>query len=120
MSIDSQLIYVQSGRLMAEIPNLFEFEPVARPTMAGKAYALLERQGDIMECAEFKSAVDALRNRSTSPVAVHRIQMIMHRALAKAELSAPIAAQGAFITTGAEFDAFAAVGKILSIDPTTF
>jgi hypothetical protein len=42
------------------------------------------------------------------------VAQIMHRALARAELRAPVASQGAFIAAGNSFEAFAAVGKVLS------
>ena len=39
---------------------------------------------------------------------------MLHRALAVAEMRAPVSAQGAFIAAGNSFDAFAAVGKVLA------
>ena len=44
----------------------------------------------------------------------HTIAVIVHEALAKAELNAPATAQGSFIAAGSTFDAFAAVGKVLA------
>ena len=39
---------------------------------------------------------------------------MLRRALAVAEMRAPVSAQGAFIAAGNSFDAFAAVGKVLA------
>jgi hypothetical protein len=41
------------------------------------------------------------------------MRMILHRALARAEARAPVAAQGAFIPAGEQFTAFQVIGRIL-------
>ena len=42
------------------------------------------------------------------------IRMILHRALAAAELQAPASAQGAFIAAGQKLDAYASISKVLA------
>jgi hypothetical protein len=45
---------------------------------------------------------------------VHTVLSVLNRALARAEMSAPVATQGAFIPVGAQFDVFQAVGKVFA------
>jgi hypothetical protein len=60
----------------------------------------------------------ACRNLSPSALRGMNAQMIaviVHYALAKAELNAPVGLRGAFIAAASTFDAFAAVGKVLAM-----
>ena len=79
----------------------------------GRAYALVEKTGDISDSVSFKTNVSRL-NSPARHIAAAEIYTIVHRALAVAELSAPLGAGGAFIPVGNSFDAFAAVSKILA------
>jgi hypothetical protein len=114
MALSPEARYLQLGQLLAEMPSLTTLphdREVSR--WLGRAGALIELVGDLSDHVQFKTATDGLTGFSRVQNA-QKIEMILYRALAKAELAAPAASQGRFIAAGAEFDAFAAVGKILS------
>jgi hypothetical protein len=79
----------------------------------GRAGALISEMGDISELVQFKAAISGLTNASLRYKSGQEIVLILYRALAIAEMRAPVSAQGAFIAAGNSFDAFAAVGKVL-------
>jgi hypothetical protein len=115
-NMDAQSHYFQIGHLIAEMPNLAVSGrlPAETQKWLGRAYALLDNKvSDLGDKASLKVAVDIiqrveLRRREASG----QIEAILYRALAKAELEAPIAVQGAFIPAGNAFDALAAVAKV--------
>ena len=65
------------------------------------------------ELVQFKAAMNDLTYVSLRYQAAQEIVLILYRALAIAEMRAPVSAQGAFIAAGNSFDAFAVVGKVL-------
>jgi hypothetical protein len=115
MSLDPQSLYVQLGRLIEMTPaDLEKSDPMPLTSMQwlGKALALVEEANYTAEILSLRRAADVLRlggGRETVEV----IMVALHTALAKAELRAPAAAQGAFIPAGNSFDAMAAVGKVM-------
>jgi hypothetical protein len=62
---------------------------------------------------EFNTHVGSLGMSTMQLSAAQGLAVTVHRALAKAELKAPAAAQGSFIPAGNAFDALSAIGKIL-------
>ena len=110
-----EAIYLQLGALVAEMPDLAH-GPIT-PDMnrwLGQAALLVELANcDIATVITLKVAAQklqsVLREQNAQTIAV-----IVHQALAKAELSAPAASQGAFITAGSTFDAISVIGKALS------
>jgi hypothetical protein len=114
MSIDPESLYVQLGRLVETMPDLAR-GPISAETnqWLGRAAALVEASGDVADFATLKVAAQNLGTvlRETN---AQTIVAIVHRALARAELKAPAAAQGAFIAVGESFAALAAVSKILA------
>lgn len=115
MAIDPQALYVQLGRLVEAMPNLYEQLPLSASTQEwlGRAGALIAASGDVIDIAEFNTYVSSLSKGTMQFHAAQDIGVVVRRALAKAELNAPAAAQGAFIPAGNAFDAMAAIGKIL-------
>jgi hypothetical protein len=120
MTIDPQSLYMQLGRLIETMPADIGAPgpmPAAMLQWLGRGSALLQATGDITDSSHFEHAVSVLKmtrqlgQSSSSPV--EGIALVLHRALAKAELKAPAAMQGAFIPAGNAFDAMAAVGKVL-------
>ena len=115
MVSDWQAIYVQLGALISSAPTgLGGPGPITNEMMLwmGRASALVEQLGNSVDSAGLTVASDHLEGplRMTN---AHRIMSIVHRALAAAESKVPVISQGAFIPVGHEFDAFAAIGKIL-------
>lgn len=114
--MDPESLYVQLGRLIQTAPNLSAALPFPAATQQwlGRASALVEEVGDRADIVLMKTMVGSLGNRTTQFQAAHEIVAIVHRALAKAEMRAPIAAKGAFIPAGNAFDALAAISRTLS------
>ena len=106
-----EALYLQLGHLVAEMPTFTHPAPVEQLRWLGRAAALLE-QGDPINYGTFLAARDNLIGGGPG---FHgpQIGVCVYAALARAELAAPVSAQGAFIPAGATFDAFAAVGKVL-------
>ncbi|MGN7100197.1 phosphatidylserine/phosphatidylglycerophosphate/cardiolipin synthase family protein [Ralstonia holmesii] len=116
MKLDPESLYVHLGRLVETMPNLNRPGPVTTETnqWLGRAAALVEAAfGQSVELISFNIAAENLDSvlRATN---AQTIAAIVHRALAKAELTAPAASQGAFIPVGESFSAVAAVSKVLS------
>jgi hypothetical protein len=114
MDLDPQALYVELGRLLETMPDLAAM-PMTFETRQwlGRAGALVAAAKDIGDVMRFNTAVAMLGNSSSKHQGIHDIETVLFRALAKAELNAPAAAQGAFIPSGSSFDALASIGKIL-------
>jgi hypothetical protein len=113
MAIDPEALYVQLGTLVQTMPELSRHPlSVATKQWLGRAYALVEAIGDEYDAGSFKAESSNLKSEISRHNAAFEIEIIIHRALARAELAAPASAQGAFIPIGHSFDAFAAVGKV--------
>ena len=118
MPLDPELLYRQLGQLVAEIPlDLFGPGAISADThrWLGRAAALIKESDDDplqTDFISFRLASDHLQGVVQKHNA-HQIVAILHRALARAEMKAPAAAQGAFIAAGAAFDVLQAVGKVL-------
>jgi hypothetical protein len=113
-SLTPEAIYLQLGALVAEMPDLAH-DPIT-PEMnrwLGQATVLVELVCDLPTVATFRVAARNLQS-ALREINAQTIAVIVHQALATAELSAPAASQGAFITAGNTFDAMSVVGKALS------
>ena len=108
---------MQLGRLVATMPNLAGAPPLLPNALEwlGKLDALLSADNDTANLVTLRAAVAILNKAAyydrSSPA--QDIAIILHRALAAAELRAPVSAQGSFIPAGNAFDAMAAIGKVL-------
>ena len=120
MSLDPESLYMHLGRIVETMPDLRRPGPVSPEInqWLGRAAVLVEAAGDRVESVQFKVASvnldSAIRDQN-----VQTIASILHRALARAELRAPAASQGAFIAVGESFSAFNAVSKVLTGAPQT-
>jgi hypothetical protein len=116
MSMDPEALYIQLGRLVETMPELDDGNPMSSTTQQwlGRAAALIAEAGDFSDTALFRTAVGGLTSGLVRYKAAQEIPLLLHRALAVAELRAPLSAQGTFIPAGNSFDAFAAVGKVLA------
>jgi hypothetical protein len=119
MPTDPETLYRQLGQLATQLPtDLFKEGPISADThrWLGRASVLIAEAStgaaDIMDPITFTVASNGLggliRNQNA-----HEIIAVLHRALARAEALAPAAAQGAFISVGAEFDTIQVVSKVL-------
>jgi len=114
--MDPESLYRQLGHLVSTIPDLNggDWATPEGQKWLGRAAVLVQASGaDITEVAFFNVASNGL-GTSIHTQNVQAITAILHRALAKAELSAPASSQGAFIPVGEPFTALAAVSKVLS------
>ena len=114
MPIDPQELYVQLTALLSERPAL-----EGRGEYGDEQYRWLARATALIEASGDAADSVAMRNAVNNVAAINRglnlgvIYAILHRALARAELSAPMPLRGAFIGVGANFDAYQAIGKVL-------
>jgi hypothetical protein len=116
--MEPQALYVQLGRLVESMPDLYNISwPISQEIhqWTGRAAALITEVGDAHDVRDFKEAVRHFLGPERMPAeyAVPQMIALVHRALATAELRAPVASQGAFIPAGNAFDAMAAIGKVL-------
>lgn len=112
--MDPQALYAELGRLVVEMPDLSHQRLLSTEEMRwlGRVSTLVQQVGDHMDTAELTLAVQRVNSAARASVA-QDIAVILYRALAKAELKAPITDRGAFIPAGNAFDAMAAVGRVL-------
>jgi hypothetical protein len=101
MPIDPEALYMQLGRLVQTMPRLSHPLSEDAHRWLGQLDALLSESGDQLNTAMLRAKVDDLGSDPRTHVKTAQgITMILHRALAHAELNAPIAAMGAFIPAG--------------------
>jgi hypothetical protein len=99
--------------LIAATPDLADGNiDAAKLAWIGRASFLVEALCAPRDVAAFNLAAEHLIGvmRHTN---AHQMRVILHRALARAEAQAPVAAQGAFIPAGEKFTAFQVIGRIL-------
>lgn len=113
--MDSDRLYFQLRQLAETAPSLADPSAVTpeERRWLGRVAALIEGFMPAADITSFKVACDGIGS------VMHKINAptvlsIFHRALAKAELAAPAAAQGQFLAAGDTFSAMAQVGKVFS------
>jgi hypothetical protein len=114
--MDAQALYVRLGHLIASVPpDLSNDEPDAEAyRWLGMAYALVAELKLKDDAVAIRRATTELHQSFLRGNAHRTIISSLHRALAVAELAAPVAAQGAFIPAGNAFDAHGAFSKVLA------
>lgn len=113
MATDPETLYRQLGRLIEMMPDLTQAPvPAEVHHWIARAYALVEEVGNSIDPISFSVNVNSLGTIARHNAA-HQITVIVYRAFALAERSAPAGAGGAFIPVGNSFDAFAALSKVL-------
>jgi hypothetical protein len=118
MLLTPEELYLDLGRLMAEMPELAAgpITPDINHWLA-RVVALIESSGSMAEIIQLRVACEdldgALRARKAQTIAE-----ILHRALARAEANSPPAARGAVIAVGDTLDAYKAVRKVLGTAST--
>ena len=119
--IEPSVIYAELKALAANRPECLQFVDDRGQlqqdvqSWLGRLSALLEASGELIDTARLRTETGQLRVtvRDRGYHAEGEIWAIFERALARAELAAPVAVQGAFIPVGGHFDSFAALAKIL-------
>jgi len=111
---EAEALYHQTGRLIETMPTFQMSGPLSSDQMKwlGRAEALAQACLDPINLAQWQIAVqdiDTIR-RGTS---LTTMRLLLYKALALAELHAPPSVRGAFIPAGSEFDAFAALSKLI-------
>ena len=109
---------MQLGRLAQTMPQLglVSADLDATNQWLGKLDALFTTDDDVDNRVALRAAIPALVGARTpleQSRAARAITIILHRALAAAELRAPVSAKGSFIPAGNAFDAMSAIGKVL-------
>lgn len=113
MATDPETLYRELGRLVETMPDLHAAPlPPETQRWVGRAFALVQEVGNLADAAMFSVASQSL-GTSRSLQGANQVRAIIYRALAVAERRAPAGAAGAFIPVGNNFDAFAALAKIL-------
>lgn len=112
MILSPEALYLQLGRLVADMPDWEGPGPVSNEanTWLGRAAALVEQRADLAEKVAFRVAAQNL-DGALHAGNVQTIKSIIYAVLARVELAAPLSVQGAFIQAGGTFDAFVAFGK---------
>lgn len=116
MRLDPESLYLHLGRLVETMPDLNGLGPIVADTnqWLGRAAALVEVAfGHSLDFIAFKNSIDGL-DSALRRVNAQTIAATIHRALARAELAAPAAAQGAFIAVRESFSAVAAVARVMT------
>jgi hypothetical protein len=106
---------VKLGRLLEAAPDLSTYQQLdAAPVLQwiGRAQALVDRANVGVTAMEFNAAVNKFPY-SNWETGVQEVFRILHRVIAVAELHTPADVAGTFIPVGSQFDAFAAISKLL-------
>jgi hypothetical protein len=116
--LDPEAAYRQISALVTTMPNLRSVTddysvPPETQLWLGRVHALLSRMGMHTEAVAVSTYSTRLNGRDAAG-ARDQITSALYRGLAAAELRAPAAVQGSFIAAGDQFDAFSALGKVLS------
>jgi hypothetical protein len=109
-------LYHELGYLIAGMPdmNTNQWQTAEGQRWLGRAAALIEQGGNLMDTATFNHAAENLHSIRSYPDYVQQMTVVLNRALARAELQASPSARGAFIPVGEAFSAFTALSKILT------
>jgi hypothetical protein len=110
--LDAQALYFQIGRLIEEMPELSAAGPLSPDvlTWMGRADALIAAGGDFSTKMEARTAATMIGISRQSGFEL--LKIVLHRALAAAELQAPPGIRGTFIPAGSPFEAFSAMTKV--------
>jgi hypothetical protein len=113
LKLEPEALYMQLGELIAAMPDPLDAHSSDVQRWLGRAVALLESASDLADTIEFKIQVGYLGSSTQHFSAIRNIQLILHRALARAELASPAHRHGSFVPAGEAFSAMAAIGKVV-------
>ena len=114
MRIAPERLYLELGRLIAEMPELASgpITPELQRWLA-RADSLVKSSGSMAEALQLTVALENL----DGPLRTCNAETItnsLHRVLAKAELNAPSELRGSVLLIGEKFDAYTAMRQLLS------
>ncbi|MEJ2816092.1 hypothetical protein [Caulobacter sp. CCG-8] len=118
-TLSPQAIYHQLGMLLANAPDLEGYDgewnlPAATIQWLSKATALVKAAtGVSAESLRIDNAVQNLVASIRPETQSKQIILVLNQVLAMLEIDLPVSTQGAFVTTGASLDAYAAISKIV-------
>lgn len=114
---DAEATYIQLGGLLAATPDLSALDdrlilPDTTLRWLGDVSATVNRLNSVIDSAELNNAVSMLISTKGKSEYAQKIKMVLYRCMSLAQQRAPATAQGTFIATGADFDAFAALHRV--------
>lgn len=112
-AVDYQALYTQLGRLLETQPEMDNWVKAKQPAALqwlGRAHAMVDASGSVVDAASFTMQVSQLRTTAYDS-AMTEIMAILYRTIAKCEVQSPGTA-GSFIPVGNSFDAFTALSKL--------
>lgn len=125
-----EALYHQLGQIISEEPKMPSGNDRGSTEILrwlGRAEALIEQVSGIVDHSKFRTLRSSMLTAilTDAETQMRHIRSLLYTALAKAELSAPTAAKGAFIPAGNSFDALTAIagvlrecrGTVLIVDP---
>ncbi|MDI1264509.1 MAG: phosphatidylserine/phosphatidylglycerophosphate/cardiolipin synthase family protein [bacterium] len=118
-TMSPQAAYHQLGTLLADVPDLLGFDrdyklPTTTIQWLAKATALVNAATGISPYrVRMDYAVQNLVATLDAERHAREIILVLNQVLATLEIELPASAQGAFVTTGASLDAYAAISKIV-------
>lgn len=117
---NSEALYHQIGLLLADVPNLTDFDEnwrLADSTIQwlSKATALVRKAAPLgtLYAAIIETAVQNLVATYDPESKAKEIVLVLNQVLAILDLELPPSTKGAFVSAGQAFDAFSAVARIL-------
>jgi hypothetical protein len=113
-SQNNQDLYLKLGALIEQMPDFSGDGPIASEAQLwlGRAYALVLKGSNLGDSIKFQVCSDNLTS-SLRQSNLQAITAILYRALAVAELDAPLVNQGSFIPIGNTFECTSALSKVL-------
>lgn len=114
---EAEAVYLQLGALLAAQPDLRVVDehlgiPDTTLQWLGEVSAVVSRLNSITDSAALETAISMLIQTKGRGEYAQKIKMVLYRCFALAQQRAPATSQGAFVATGADFDAFAALHRI--------
>ena len=116
-AMDAGQLYQRLGHIIQTMPSFLHSITPDEMLWLGRSQAVLEQTSANLDVAEFKVAMDDVIKETRTfhhNRAVLTVKAVLYRALARAELNAPVESQGSFIAAGSQVDALAAISKVLS------
>ena len=113
MLLTPETLYLELGRLIADIPELAS-GPITADVQRclARANALVKSSGSLTDALQLKVASENL----DSPLRVRNAEIItniLHRMFVKAEANAPREVRGSVLLIGGNLDAYRAIGRLL-------
>jgi hypothetical protein len=114
--LDPESVYRQLAALVGKSPSLSSNTYLNDESQRwlARSCALLRASGYEREAESIEYCTDVMLGTVNHSAGVTRIKAMVYRVWAQTELEAPVSLQGSFIPAGGSFDAFSAVGKVLS------